>query len=240
MITIPVFHTLEEAFFYCLDMDASLRERLDMFSAVARRLRPAMQDAVDRLVVRLAATDVGAAAPQVGDPMPDFTLPDERGKLVNLANLLRIGPVAITFHRGHWCQYCRTNTTALAEAQTKIAAEGAQIVAIMPDCQNFAAAFKAEAKVHYPALTDMENGYSLSLNLAGFVGAELQDLIAASERDLPRYQGNDSWMLPLQASFVVDCDGFVQALHRPRLPQAYGDRGSARRSAQGAPPILSW
>ena len=110
----------------------------------------------------------------------------------------------------------------------------------MPDCQNFAAAFKAEAKVHYPALTDMENGYSLSLNLAGFVGAELQDLIAASERDLPRYQGNDSWMLPLQASFVVDCDGFVQALHRPRLPQAYGDRGSARRSAQGAPPILSW
>ena len=58
-----------------------------------------MQDAVDRL--RLAATDVGAAAPQVGDPMPDFTLPDERGKLVNLANLLRIGPVAITFHRGH-------------------------------------------------------------------------------------------------------------------------------------------
>jgi hypothetical protein len=54
-----------------------LRERLDMFSAAARRLRPAMQDAVDRL--RLAATDVGAAAPQVGDPMPDFTLPDERG-----------------------------------------------------------------------------------------------------------------------------------------------------------------
>ena len=64
MITIPVFHTLEEAFLYCRDMDASLRERLDMFSAEARRLRPAMQDAVDRLVVRLTATDVGAAAPQ--------------------------------------------------------------------------------------------------------------------------------------------------------------------------------
>jgi hypothetical protein len=51
MMTTPVFHhTLEEAFLYCRDMDASLRERLDMFSAEARRLRLAMQDAVDRLV----------------------------------------------------------------------------------------------------------------------------------------------------------------------------------------------
>ena len=63
MIT-PVFHTLDEAFRYCRDMDASLRERLDTFSNAARALRPAMQEAVDRLVVRLMATDAGAGAPR--------------------------------------------------------------------------------------------------------------------------------------------------------------------------------
>ena len=116
-MTTPVFHTIEEAYRYCRDMDASLRERLDTFSAAARRLRPTMQQAVDRLVVRLMASDIGAGAPRIGDYMPPFVLPDERGELVSLEGLLKVGPAAITFHRGHWCPYCRINTKALAEAQ---------------------------------------------------------------------------------------------------------------------------
>jgi peroxiredoxin len=92
-------------------------------------------------------------------------------------------------------------------------------------------------------LTDMDNGYSLSLNLAIFVGTELQELMAASERDLPRYQGNDSWMLPLPASFVVDCDGFVQARfidpdYRKRM--AIEDLLDAVRKARPQKPLLSW
>ena len=49
--------------------------------------------------------------------MPSFVLPDETGRLVRLEELLQQGPLAITFHRGHWCPYCRINTRALAEAQ---------------------------------------------------------------------------------------------------------------------------
>ena len=65
--------------------------------------------------------------------------------------------------------------------------------------------------MHYPVLIDMDNGYALSLNLAVWDGAEVQELMAASGRDLPRYQGNDTWMLPLPASFVVDAEGIVRA-----------------------------
>jgi peroxiredoxin len=239
-MTTPVFQTVEEAFRYCCDMDASLRERLDTFSAAARALRPAMQEAVDRLVVRLMASDIGAGAPRIGDPMPPFILPDERGELVSLEGLLQVGPVAITFHRGHWCPYCRINTKALAEAQNKIAAAGAQIVAIMPDRQQFAVALKQESKMHYPVLTDMDNGYALSLNLAIWVGTEVQELMQASGRDLPRYQGNDSWMLPLPASFVVDGDGVVRARfidpdYRKRM--AIEDLLQAVREARSSRPI---
>jgi peroxiredoxin len=59
--------------------------------------------------------------------MPLFVLPDETGHLVSLDTLIDKGPVAITFHRGYWCPYCRINTRALAEAQHEIAAEGGQI-----------------------------------------------------------------------------------------------------------------
>ncbi|MGB6924032.1 MAG: redoxin domain-containing protein, partial [Methyloceanibacter sp.] len=125
--------------------------------------------------------------------------------------LCKVGPVAITFHRGHWCPYCRISSRALAEAQAKVAVEGAQIVAVMPDRHQFAAMFKGEAKVRYPVLTDMDNGYALSLNLAIWVGAEVQGLMASSGRDLPHYQGNEAWLLPLPATFVVDMEGIVSA-----------------------------
>ena len=122
------FNTLEEAFAYCRDMDASLGERLQLFADVSRRLRPEAQEAVDRMVDRLKASEAGAGAPLPGQPMPSFTLPDETGHLVSLEDLLETGPVAITFHRGHWCPYCRINTRALAEVQEQIFAEGASIV----------------------------------------------------------------------------------------------------------------
>jgi peroxiredoxin len=204
------FATVDEAFRYCRDMDASLNERLETFANVARRLRPEMQEAIDRMVERLKAHNAGANAPKPGEAMPPFTLPDETGQLVSLDSLLESGPVAITFHRGHWCPYCRINTRALAEAQEKIRAEGAKIVAIMPDREQFAASFKTDAGLHYPVLTDIDNGYALSLNLAIWVGAELERLMATGGRDLPRYQGNDAWLLPIPATFVLSSDGTVQ------------------------------
>jgi hypothetical protein len=51
--------------------------------------------------------------------------------MVSLNELLTQGPVAVTFHRGHWCPYCRININALAQAHEEIAAQGGQIVAIM-------------------------------------------------------------------------------------------------------------
>jgi hypothetical protein len=61
---IPVFNTLHEAFLYCRDMDASLHERLEAFSEATRYLIPGYQEAVDRMVRRLKAYDVGHAAPR--------------------------------------------------------------------------------------------------------------------------------------------------------------------------------
>jgi len=80
----------------------------------------------------------GATAPQVGDAMPPFILPDESGRLVSLEAVLAKGPVAVTFHRGHWCPYCRISIHALAKVQEEIFAQGGQIVAIMPERQQFA------------------------------------------------------------------------------------------------------
>jgi len=235
-VGLPAFTTVEEAFVYCRDMDASLSERLDTFAAAARALRPQAQEAVDRMVARLKAHEAGATAPKPGEPMPRFALPDETGRIVTLEVLLAEGPIAITFHRGHWCPYCRINTKALSEVQEAVAAEGGSIVAILPERQRFVAQFKAEAGLRYPVLSDMDNGYALSIGLAIWVGAEVQEVMAKSGRDLPTYQGNEAWILPIPATFVVGQDGrvvarFIDPDYRKRM--AVEDLLAALKEARG-------
>ena len=130
--------------------------------------------------------------------------------MVSLEDLLNRGPVAVTFHRGHWCPYCRININALVEAQRALPASEGQIVAIMPDRQKFVAELKLQSNVPFPILTDMDNGYALSLNLTIWVGAEVQKMMEG-RRDLPTFQGNSSWMLPIPATFVVGRDGLIRA-----------------------------
>ena len=56
-------------------------------------------------------------------------------------------------------------------------------------------AFKAEANARYRVLTDVDNGYALSLNLAIWLGDEMNQILSAGGRQVPAYQGNDALVL---------------------------------------------
>jgi peroxiredoxin len=211
MTTQMVVADLQQAFDQARDLDGSMSERLNAFADATRRLQPSMEAAVDRLVSRLKEHSAGETAPQLGEVMPPFALPDENGWLVSLKSLLDQGPAVVTFHRGHWCPYCRISINTLAKAQPRIEALGARMVAIVPDRQPFAAEMKSEAGVAFPILSDMDNGYAMSLDLAIWVGDEMEEYMTSIGRGLPEYQGNDSWMLPIPATFVVGRDGRIKA-----------------------------
>jgi peroxiredoxin len=210
-MTAPPLTLLAHEFIRCRDMEGSLQERLDTYSRAVREVLPTYADAVDRLVERLSGSGAGLAAPRPGDRMPSFALPDERGRLISLDALLEKGPLAVTFHRGHWCPWCRISGTALARASDRMEGGGGHLVAIMPERQRFAAEFKAETRSPFSVLTDLDNGYALSLGLAVWVGPALERLLASYGRSLPEYQGNDAWMLPIPATFVLGTDGLVRA-----------------------------
>src|SRR5262249_54474234 len=159
----------------------------------------------------LVQSGAGESAPKPGEVMPSFLLPDETGRLVNSDDLLARGPLAITFHRGHWCPYCRINLKALVDAQPEIAETGGQLVAIVPDAQEYASEFKSDSNAPFPILIDVDNGYAMSLNLAIWLGEEMQRLLQTIGRALPQYQGNDAWMVPIPATFVVGTDGRITA-----------------------------
>ena len=225
---------LEESFVRCRNLEVSLANRLQAFANEVRRLGPHFQAAVDALVSRLTESNAGATAPKVGEPMPPFLLPDEQGRLVRLEDFLNEGPVALAFHRGHWCPYCRINIDALARAEEEVGAEHRHIVAIVPDRQKFALWLKSDAKAPFPVLADMDNGYAMTLGLAIYVGDELKHMMVSSGWDPAASQGTDNWMLPIPATFIVGTDGIVRARFVDpdyRMRMAIEDMLAALRSA---------
>lgn len=200
---------LKLAFQRCRDMEGTLNEQLRAYAEAGRDIFPAYGEAVDRLVAKLGENGGGENAPRPGEEMPSFMLPDEKGRLVSLSSLLAQGPVAVMFFRGHWCPYCRLNMRAVIQAEARIKAMGAQIVAIMPEVQAFTEQFKADSQAPFPMLTDLDNGYALSINLAIWLGTEIQRLL--SYQDMAKFHGNDGWMLPIPAVFVVGREGIVKA-----------------------------
>lgn len=201
---------LEAAFQAARDMDVPLAVQLDYVANAVRNLSEEFASGVDNLVARLHTVEAGENAPRVGEAMPPFTLPDENGRFVNLGEELRKGPVAVIFNRGHWCPYCRLNTHALGKAQRKLGDQG-EIIAISPERSKYASLMKDEASAPFPVLTDIDNGYAMSLNLAFWVGEEMKQLMTLGNFVPSEGQGNDAWFLPIPATFVVGQDGRVKA-----------------------------
>jgi peroxiredoxin len=233
----PAAATLAEAFEQARSLDAPLGERLSMYARALRDFNRPLAEGVDRLVERLKEGLASSAAPKEGEAMPSFLLPDHSGHLVSLDDLVALGPVVVTFARGHWCPYCRIAVSALAEIADDVERLGAQVVVIVPDQQRFAAQLRAETAAPFPILTDLENGYALSLGLVFWVGEEMQALMLARKADLAESQGNDSWFLPVPATFVIGRDGIIKARHvdpdyRTRM-EIDALLGALRLAAQG-------
>jgi peroxiredoxin len=197
------------AFEHARDMDRPLNERMLVIQQAVREASIPFADAVDSFVRRLQAAHAGAEAPKVGEPMPPFVLPDETGRLTSLASLLGAGPLVIAFHRGHWCPYCRLNAYALAQSAERLGR--ARLVAVTPELQKHSNELKRDAGARYPILSDIDNGYALSLNIAIWVDDVMASLIDEAGWNIPTYTGSGAWVLPIPATFVVGSDGIITA-----------------------------
>lgn len=193
-------------------MEAPLNERLAIFSRFVRENALPFAEAYDDLSVRLSSAGAGSTAPEVGDEMPPFALPDWQGRIHGLEDLLARGPVLVSFNRGHWCPYCRVELNAFKQAHREFAANGVQVVSIMPETREYVAKVAADMGPAILVLSDEGNGYALALNLVIWLGERVRSL-QGLEFALEKSQGNSAYFVPLPATFVVGSDGRILARH---------------------------
>jgi peroxiredoxin len=188
----------------------SLQIQLDELTAKLRAMVPADRLAVvDRTAEELVHSQMAERALKAGDQAPDFELPDGDGMLWRSENLLHNGPLAIVFYRGRWCAYCNAQLSALQDVHKQIAEAGASLIAISPQTQKHSYMTRDMHKLRFPVLSDAGNQVARKFGLVYRLSPELQAIYESIMTKLPGYNGDQSWELPLPATYLVQPDGKI-------------------------------
>lgn len=163
---------------------------------------------------RVQASGAIDAALKVGQPAPSFTLPDALGNSVSLSTLLASGPVVISFYRGEWCPFCNIQLRALQQALPAMKQLGASLVAISPEKPDHAIVAAEKNNLTFPVLTDFSNNVARQFGIVFQVGQELQEFSRnVFKNDLALRNGENSYELPVPATYVIDASGIIRFAH---------------------------
>lgn len=178
-------------------------------TALASQLPPDVLGVLGRAAEQLAAAAPTKGSVAAGAAAPDFELPDADGKTVRLSDLLRRGPVVLSFYRGAWCPFCNLELAALQKALPAIHGLGASLVAVSPQVPDATRNTVAKHELTFPVLSDRGNRTARQYGLVFTLTEEVRPVYAALGVDLPASNGDDSHELPVAATYVIAPDGIV-------------------------------
>jgi peroxiredoxin len=194
----------------------TLQDRLDAFKSEFRagktpyNVPPAVIASMDRATGELIASGAAGRALKAGDMAPSFVLEAQDGTRVASRSLLAAGPLAVTFYRGVWCPYCNMELQALQQALPALTEAGAQLVAISPQTRANSRKSVRENRLDFPILSDPENKTAEAFGLRFALPAYLVELYMSLRNDLPSFNGDASWTLPMPARFIIGQDGIIR------------------------------
>jgi peroxiredoxin len=129
--------------------------------------------------------------------------------------------VVLTFCRGEWCQYCNLQLRAYQAILPQIRELGGSLVAVSSQTPDKSFTTAEQKGLTFPVLSDTGNEVARRYGLV----YALSQMLRAVSPDLPAYNGDDSWELPIPGTFVIAPDGavclaFVEADWTKRLEPA--------------------
>jgi peroxiredoxin len=193
----------------------SLQAKLDAFKADFEAGKPpynvprSVIETMHRATAELIESEAAQRARKAGDVAPSFSLRDPEGNFVNSADLLKRGPLVLSFYRGVWCPYCNMELQALEAAKAEFDKYGASLVAISPQTAANSRKSVRQNKLSFPILSDVKGKVGAAFGLRFNLPDYLIELYKQLKNDLPTFNDDPSWTLPMPARYVIGQDGVI-------------------------------
>jgi peroxiredoxin len=162
-----------------------------------------------RATAELIASGAANRAKKVGDKAPGFSLKDPEGNIVSSAELLKKGPLIVSFYRGVWCPYCNLELQALEAAKPEFEKRGASLVAISPQTPPNSRKSVRQNRLTFPILSDTKGEVGAAFGLRFRLPDYLIELYKGLKNELPAFNGDPSWTLPMPARYIIGQDGAI-------------------------------
>ncbi len=186
-----------------------LRETLAQRKESIAKYVPAEATAVHaRAIAELRRQQLAQGILPVRAKAPEFELPDHDGRIVASADLLA-KRLVLCFIRGRWCPFCVGQMEAMNLLRPELEIAGASLVAISPQTVKQSFFMHDQHQLRFPLLSDAGNQVARKFGLTYRVGEQQKVLYQRTFVNLPLVNGNDSWELPMPASYIIDRDGTV-------------------------------
>jgi peroxiredoxin len=188
----------------------ALQDQLDEITANTRHLVQAERLAVgERAVSELFESGIEDNILPVGTLAPEFALNDATGRLVRSQDMLALGPLVIKFFRGRWCSYCATELEAWRDLYGTLREREGLMVAISPQTERQNDFMAGQHGLPFPVLSDpgsaLAEKFGLVYTVPNYHRAYYQSILV----NLPFINGENSWRLPLPATYVLSREGRV-------------------------------
>ncbi|HEV2401844.1 MAG TPA: peroxiredoxin-like family protein [Candidatus Sulfotelmatobacter sp.] len=171
---------------------------------------PAQTQAVhEQAIQELKAQGIAGKALPVGAKAPEFELQDNDGKIVRSSDLLVRGRLVLSFIRGRWCPFCVGQLEAMNFVIEQIDEAGAGFVAVSPQTVKQSYFMHDQHKLKFPLLSDAGNNVARQFGLTYRVPSAQESVYRRAFVNLPFTNGDDSWELPISATFILDRDGTI-------------------------------
>ena len=189
----------------------SLKQQTIAKVAAGRQANPEFMKEVDEIIAKAKVFQQGSEALDLGETATSFVLPNQHGKSISLDDLLKNGPVVVTFYRGSWCPYCNLQLRALQARLGDIHALGAQLVAISPQVPDESLTKDEISAMEFYVLSDQNATVAAQYGVAWQVPEFLSEHMRVDRKlDLDVINNGNGSILPIPATFVIGRDGIVK------------------------------
>ena len=144
-----------------------------------------------------------------GDKAPLFELLNAAGHIVKLSDLLKTGPVVLTFYRGTWCPFCNLVLSMYQKILPQIKERGASLVAISAQTPDHSLTMKEKNALDFEVLSDAHSKVARQYTSIFQNNADAIAVMKQLGLDFQSFYSDDSGELPVPALYIIDKQGII-------------------------------